>query len=167
MCHWGTEYRVKPVEHQELLADFLLENGVDIIIGSHPHVPQPAESRIITEPDGTERRAYIFYSLGNFLTGMDNPAGDVMPCVHMSFSKDPFSGETEIVSVEYTPFYRATLPRGGDRTYQVWNMDKSIASWEAGEADIALMPEFLYKKTLSRRTQLLEIVGTELYAGAE
>ena len=36
--HWGVEYVTKPNKEQENLADFLIENGVDIILGGHPHV---------------------------------------------------------------------------------------------------------------------------------
>ena len=46
--HWGIEYQTKQNKEQEALADFLFENGVDIILGSHPHVLQPMEKRTIT-----------------------------------------------------------------------------------------------------------------------
>ena len=165
VCHWGMEFHLEPVEHQHRWADFLLKNGVDIIIGSHPHVPEPAESRLITQPDGTQRRAYIFYSLGNFFSGMINPAGDITPCVRMSFEKDPESGRTEIVSVDYSPLYRAILPYGADRAYQIWDMDRAIAAWDAGESGGREMTDYMYGMTVSCREQLLDIVGTELYAG--
>ena len=41
--HWGIEYQLKQNAEQEKLADLLFENGVDIILGSHPHVLQPME----------------------------------------------------------------------------------------------------------------------------
>lgn len=44
--HWGTEYRLTPHSSQEELADFLFENGVDIILGSHPHVLEPMEKEL-------------------------------------------------------------------------------------------------------------------------
>ncbi len=43
--HWGDEYRLLPNAMQKQLADFLESQGVDMIIGAHPHVIQPMEFR--------------------------------------------------------------------------------------------------------------------------
>ena len=61
--HWGVEYRVLPDGTQRSLADFCLERGVDLIVGSHPHVLQPLEVR---EVGGKPR--CIAWSLGNFIS---------------------------------------------------------------------------------------------------
>lgn len=58
--HWGDEYVQKPGRRQRLLADFLLANGADVIVGSHPHVVQPAEI--------SEEGRPVLYSLGNFIS---------------------------------------------------------------------------------------------------
>lgn len=59
--HWGNEYQSGPSDHQRHLARDMAESGVDIIIGSHPHVLQPIEQ--ITRSDG--RTSLVAYSLGN------------------------------------------------------------------------------------------------------
>ena len=41
--HWGNEYEREPDETQRSMARFLMKEGVDAIIGSHPHVIQPVE----------------------------------------------------------------------------------------------------------------------------
>ena len=41
--HWGIEYEISPNKEQRQLADWLHRQGVDIVIGSHPHVVQPVE----------------------------------------------------------------------------------------------------------------------------
>ena len=46
--HWGIEYKLKQNKQQEELADFLFNNGVDLILGSHPHVLEPMEKRTQT-----------------------------------------------------------------------------------------------------------------------
>ena len=43
--HWGLEYERIPSREQRELADWLLRQGVDLVIGSHPHVVQPMELR--------------------------------------------------------------------------------------------------------------------------
>ena len=57
--HWGVEYTHTPTNYERDMAKFLAENGVDIIIGTHPHVIQPVEWI-----DNT----LVFYSLGNFIS---------------------------------------------------------------------------------------------------
>ena len=56
--HWGTEYVHDPDDSQKYWADIMIENGADLIIGTHPHVIEPVE--II---DGVP----VFWSLGNFV----------------------------------------------------------------------------------------------------
>ena len=48
--HWGDEYQLLPNKRQEDLADFLAKEGVQLIIGAHPHVIQPMELRRTREP---------------------------------------------------------------------------------------------------------------------
>ena len=61
--HWGDEYQHEPSERARAWTNFLVENGVDIVMGGHPHVIQPAE---IVEAGGNE--AFVAYSLGNFVS---------------------------------------------------------------------------------------------------
>jgi len=67
VLHWGIEYDNFPSSSQEKIAYALCEGGVDIIIGSHPHVVQPIEKLTFTNADGTVRDCLVVYSLGNLL----------------------------------------------------------------------------------------------------
>ena len=67
--HWGIEYQTKQNSSQEKLADLLFQNGADIILGSHPHVLQPMETKTITLEDGSTKNCFVIYSLGNFMSG--------------------------------------------------------------------------------------------------
>lgn len=62
--HWGQEYSSVPNTYQKEIAQFLAENHVDIVFGSHPHVIQPTE--IIEQQNG--HKTVVFYSLGNFIS---------------------------------------------------------------------------------------------------
>ena len=57
--HWGIEYTHEPTKYEKDMAQFLSDNGVDVIIGTHPHVLQP-----ITYINNT----LVIYSLGNFIS---------------------------------------------------------------------------------------------------
>lgn len=60
--HWGVEYTHTPTIYQKDMAQFLADNGVDIIIGSHPHVVMP-----VTWIDDT----LVIYSLGNLISAQE------------------------------------------------------------------------------------------------
>jgi poly-gamma-glutamate synthesis protein (capsule biosynthesis protein) len=57
--HWGVEYTDEPTEYEKDMAKYLSSLGVDVIIGTHPHVVQP-----VTWIDDT----LVIYSLGNFIS---------------------------------------------------------------------------------------------------
>lgn len=59
VVHWGNEYERQPNREQKTLADFMRRSGVDIILGSHPHVVQPFE---------VNDKGVTLYSLGNFVS---------------------------------------------------------------------------------------------------
>ena len=61
--HWGIEYQHAPSEGQENLAQYLADLGVNLVIGTHPHVIEPVEW--ITGENGNQM--LVYYSLGNFV----------------------------------------------------------------------------------------------------
>lgn len=65
ILHWGIEYNRKGTDFQKQLAQKLCDDGVDIIIGSHPHVVEPVET--ITSSDG-KSETLVVYSLGNYIS---------------------------------------------------------------------------------------------------
>lgn len=58
--HWGIERSYEPYDVQQSLAKFSIDNGADVVIGSHPHVIQSIESY---------KGKLIVYSMGNFCFG--------------------------------------------------------------------------------------------------
>lgn len=64
--HWGTEYVFEATDEQKEWTDFFLKQGVDLVIGTHPHVIEPVE----WVEDG-DNKMLVFYSLGNFVSCQD------------------------------------------------------------------------------------------------
>lgn len=64
--HWGQMNSVTVRDAQRKAAEYMAQCGVNLIIGSHPHVMQRAEK--MTTADG--REVMCFYSLGNFISSM-------------------------------------------------------------------------------------------------
>lgn len=63
--HWGDEYVRKPNDTQRKLAELCHRYGTEIVMGSHPHVIQPFETRYDTD---SIVRSVTVYSLGNFVS---------------------------------------------------------------------------------------------------
>ena len=159
ICHWGYEYATVPAAYQTELAERMIEDGADIIIGSHPHVLQPAT--VYSYQDcGVERNAYVFYSLGNFFTGMTNELGNISPCVRMQFEKDPESGLVTVSAVDYSLLYRAALSRRPDDGGPLYRLLDADTPADA-------LPEWLSPSLGSAmqtvRQKALSVLGEELY----
>ncbi|MEG0494521.1 MAG: CapA family protein [Clostridia bacterium] len=65
-CHWGKEYSPTHNGTQERMAQYAINSGADLVVGTHPHVVQGIETR--KNSDGT-RNAVVLYSLGNLVFG--------------------------------------------------------------------------------------------------
>lgn len=110
MIHWGVEYQTKPNSYQQRVADFLIENGADLILGGHPHVLQPVEeTRTVTLADGSERTGFVAYSLGNFLSGQltkNDAHVDATAILTITLERDNETGQSRVADWEYAPIYR-------------------------------------------------------------
>ncbi len=101
--HWGTEYNLGTDSSQEKWTQNCLEDGVDLVIGTHPHVIEPVEW--VTDEEGNEMLGY--YSLGNFVNGTSSTGSGVtnrmvggMASVTIGLDED---GEAAILEYEAIP----------------------------------------------------------------
>jgi poly-gamma-glutamate synthesis protein (capsule biosynthesis protein) len=62
--HWGAEYVLEETAEQRRWAELFLECGVDLVLGTHPHVIEPVEM-MVDEENG--RQMLVYYSIGNFV----------------------------------------------------------------------------------------------------
>lgn len=85
VVHWGVEYQQKQNKTQEDIAEFLFENGVDVIIGGHPHVLQPMYFSPIT---GLHKERFVAYSLGNFISNQRKSPCDGGAMLELTFFKN-------------------------------------------------------------------------------
>lgn len=76
-AHWGKENYYGKTDYQEYFADLFNELGVDVVIGTHPHVVGPVEELYNSEGEKT----LIIYSTANFIssqrTSVDNMLGQI------------------------------------------------------------------------------------------
>ena len=103
MIHWGVEYQTTQNSYQEELADLLIANGADLVLGGHSHVPQPIETRTVTAADGTQRTGFVCYSLGNFISSQVDPLTDTTAVLTLELTLDHETGEAGVTGWSYAP----------------------------------------------------------------
>lgn len=127
--HWGEEYRLKPTTQQKELADFLFENGADIILGNHSHVLEPMETREITLEDGSTKPGFVIYSHGNFVSGQVKQYTNHSIMLNLKITKHGDSNKFTIDDVSYTPIYVDNRKNMSER-YKILNINTSIEAYE-------------------------------------
>lgn len=106
--HFGEEYQKMPNAEQLELARFSVENGADIILGHHPHVLQPPEW--IDAADG--RKAFVIYSLGNFLSGQYEVDRQIGAILHLEIEKKT-TADSSTITIQ-NPAFTTTFVRSTD-----------------------------------------------------
>ena len=113
--HWGLEYHSLPHSSQKKLADWLIDQGVDHIIGSHPHVVQPMEVR---QDQHHPSRHLIAYSLGNFISNMSRENTDGGAMVKLELKK--LWGITRMENCSYSLIWTSRPILGKKTNYEVY-----------------------------------------------
>lgn len=102
--HTGNEYERMPSKLQQQTARMLVEAGVDIVLGSHVHVIQPYELQTLPVTEG-EKRCFVAYSLGNFLSNQQWRYSDCGLLVTLELEKSAGKTGAVIKMVEHLPIW--------------------------------------------------------------
>ena len=124
--HWGTEYVYTPDSNQNYWTQLFLSLGVDVVIGTHPHVLEPVE--VVSDTKGHEM--LVYYSLGNFVSNQDQKPRMIGGMAKMTLVKD----ETGCYVKNYnlTPVITQKLfGKKAITTYKLSDYTESLASGNA------------------------------------
>ena len=158
--HWGTEYQTSPNNEQKDLADFLFQNGVNIILGNHPHVLQPFEKRTVTLEDGSTQDGFIIYALGNFICDQnaENTRNSII--LNLSITKQ-VDGSITVDDIDYIPIYMYKNPSKTIQKMKVLNIEKTLNLYETGQDTSIGESTYNYLKTqLSKINSILSKENT-------
>lgn len=154
--HWGIEYQTTPNDEQEDLADFLFENGVDIILGNHPHVLQPMEKRSVTLADGTVKDCFVVYALGNFICDQNSENTRNSIILNLDITKNA-DDKISIDKVDYVPIYMYKNSNLSIRKMKLLDIEKSIFDYENGvDTSISSSTYNLLKDELENIKEIIE-----------
>ncbi len=158
--HWGEEYRQTATQEQEELADFLFQNGVDLILGSHTHVLEPMEKRTVTLADGTKKDGFVIYSLGNFMSGQNANFTRQSVILDIQLTKKGKDNTISIDSVKYTPIYMYNIYAGKSMNrFKIMDIEEEIKKYDEGDATIGAQ---LYNTLESELEHIYKVVGNEI-----
>ena len=122
--HWGVEYTNTPVDSQRTIANYLASLGVNLIIGTHPHVIEPVEYIGDT---------MVVYSLGNFVSSQNGSNNLTGLMLSISLKKVKGKNGKEKVSIKnptarliYTFYREGSKGRYDYMVYPYDQLDNSI-----------------------------------------
>ena len=158
--HWGIEYQTKANKEQEKLADFLFENGVDIILGNHSHVPQQMEKREIKLDDGTTKDGFVIYSLGNFMANQNKQYTNDSAILKLEITKHKGEGKITIDKATYTPTYMYKNPSKSTKKFKILDINTEIKKYESKAS--GAVSKSLYNTLVTERKNIKRIIGNEI-----
>ncbi|MCM1004745.1 MAG: CapA family protein [Prevotella sp.] len=141
MPHWGDEYVLTENAAQRDMAQFLIDEGADLIIGSHPHVIQPMK---VIHSDKHDKDVLVVYSLGNFISNMktNDTRGGALVTVTV---ERPEGEQARFKSATYDTFYSAKPAGDALPNFAV------IPSWESAKIPSSQMGWWNTFNTSARR----------------
>ena len=153
MIHWGDAISNKVTKEQKKMADFLIDKGVNMILGAHPSVVQPMEIRKNKEG----KNVFIAYSIGTYISTLSDDEAKVELMLNIELRKSGSDGEIYLNKVDYTPIYVLDHGKGSKRRYELVDM-KSVANDYSG-ANRAGIDRQTYDKMIKGLEKLNKILA--------
>lgn len=124
LLHWGSEYNDNISKTQKTIANLMLQNGVDAIIGTHPHRVQ----QIQYDP---ENHTLVAYSLGDFFGDVPRSGSEYSILLELEITKRT-DGTTLLTGYDYIPIF--TQIEEGMQP-RVLRIREAMAAYESGYVD--------------------------------
>ncbi len=118
--HWGTEYTYTPDGLQKKYTELFSTLGVDLVIGTHPHVLEPVE--VIKNNDG--HNMLVYYSLGNFISCQTEMPRMIGGMAEITLEHDEDNNNSYIKNYSLTPLI---TQEGEYTTYKLKDYNDTLA----------------------------------------
>lgn len=123
--HWGDAITEKVNSEQKEVADFLVENGVDLILGSHPSVVQPMEIRKNENGDNV----FIAYSIGTYISTLSSEDARTELVLNIELRKSGIDGKVTLNKVNYTPIYMLDNGENAQNRFELIDLKGTVTSY--------------------------------------
>lgn len=152
--HWGTENSHDVSEQQKKYCKIFMELGVDIVIGTHPHVLQPVEW--ITD-DATGKKMLVYYSIGNFISHQVNLNQMCGGMAEITVEKK--NGEISITNAKLSPVIDYYSKSGSKYKFSVYKLKDYTSEIANSQAQAGASVEYFTK--LSKQIVSEEFLNLE------
>ena len=154
MIHWGDAISDKISDEQRKIADFLVDNDVDLIVGAHPSVVQPMEVR--QNKDG--ENVFIAYSIGTYISTLSAEEARTELILNIELRKSGKDGKIYLNKVDYTPIYMLDNGENTENRFELIDM-KSVATLYKGDETDKITRETYDNlvEGINRLNEILEI----------
>ncbi len=122
LLHWGSEYNDNISTNQTKIVELMQKQGVDIILGTHPHMVHKVE---YNETTGS----LVAYSLGDFFGDASRAGTNYSIILDLEITKDYEAGTTRVTGFSYTPIYTVTESEAADSQRRVVRIEEAILAY--------------------------------------
>lgn len=153
MIHWGDAISNTVSEEQKSIADFLVDNGVNLIIGAHPSVVQPMEVRQNADGDNV----FIAYSIGTYVSTLSAEEARTELVLNIELRKSGKDGKVYLNKVDYTPIYMLDNGENAQDRFKLIDMKSTATSYADGNTNIVTRET--YDKLVAGLNRLNEVLA--------
>lgn len=172
MLHWSIEFETYPIMNLITMGHRIMECGVDIILGGHPHVAQPMEKYTFYDPyEKRDKEGFIIYSLGELVSlNLFSKNSRLASLLKIEVSKGQDNGVeiTRITDLKVLPIYISYKDFGNGKTdYRVLDLRKTLKDLQSGNnphgfnseetKELKRLEKLLYNKLLPKECSKLLI----------
>lgn len=152
MIHWGDAISSTVSKEQKEIADFLVENGVNLILGAHPSVVQPMEVR--QNKDG--ENVFIAYSIGTYISTLSAEEARTELVLNIELRKSGKDGKVYLNKVDYTPIYMLDNGESAENRFELVDMKSTAMGYTTG-GDTQKITRETYDKLVEGLNRLNEL----------
>lgn len=155
IMHWGDVNSSEISEYQRNITSFLVENGVDMILGAHPSVVEPME--MIKTEEG--KNVLVAYSLGNYMSTLKYDDANVELILNIQISKSSDSDKAVLQKVDYKPIYVLDNGTKAENRFELTDMKKLAQDYANG--DTSRISRKTYESIISKLEKLQNTVNSK------
>lgn len=150
--HWGNAIGSKLTKEQNELSEFLVNSGVDMILGNHPSSIQKMETRV----NNNGKDVLIVYSLGNFISSEVYQNSNLGMILNIELIKLAEDDKVYLNKVTYIPTYIQDNGLNSENRYKILDIKEEISNYENGIGNI---DEKTYKKLKNGLVKIKELIN--------
>lgn len=152
IMHWGDVNKTTVSKEQEDIVNFLVENGANAIVGSHPAVIEPME--VVQNSNG--ENVFIAYSLGNYISYLGYDLSNLELILNIQIRKDGETGKVTLDKVTYTPIYVLDNGRKAENRFELVDIKKIARQYVYENSEILTKKQ--YNKLIDGLEKIEEII---------